>query len=728
MAYQIAQLLVPSDGLGTPTAAIVDWPRGKLYLWDDFTPAIRRYTTALAVQSPLSSVSLSLAYMACGAVDPLTGNLILQAGAFSNGVPVRKYDPATLALLDTFGASVGGIPSYPTSVWFGQSLVCVVCNGVSYALVKDSAFSGGVAVIRVDTMEHAGSHAAVVSGSTNNRGIMCAGASGPAGGSAFLTWDGLVTPAAASIPLYIVEILPGAETYVPATWPTTNAFISHSTVGTIAATSIDPAWTTLQAHSIGYDATDGNVLLDVTGNGATTHYIAKVNAASAAVLWAAALPNSGAALPGYRVSDQRAMFLPSGARDFIATDTGVLTTAAMAGLSAITSVMADDASRRALLHATYVATSALVPVAGGASSFTAWAILGPIIVAPDYAFTMDQDTTLAEAVVATGAASIVYTIVTAPTEGAYTFNPDGTFVYDPAPSFVGVDTFVYRATDAGDAENFDDGTVTITVGGTPPIDEVSKVLLPSAELQFIDANGDPYAAGTLETLIRNTDTPKDTWSDPAGSSLNANPIVLDSAGRCVVYGDGAYRTILRDSLGNEIWDKPTFTYVSVAMMPVIGAATIADAVVLLGIGDDIADAVAAEAALRTAADATEAAARAAADTTLTIAIAAETTRATAAEAALAASIGGLPGFPATVLLRTGSATTAGDGTVTVVFSTPFPALCISFGLDQGSFDTTGGFQLVGEVLTRFQIAFTFTLGDGTTPRAAEAFDYYATGY
>ena len=69
----------------------------------------------------------------------------------------------------------------------------------------------------------------------------------------------------------------------------------------------------------------------------------------------------------------------------------------------------------------------------------------------------------------------------------------------------------------------------------------SVVLLPSAELQFSDANGHPYAGGTLELLVPGTTTPKDTWTDPDGAALNTNPIVLDAAGRCIVYGDGAYR-------------------------------------------------------------------------------------------------------------------------------------------------------------------------------------------
>lgn len=173
--------------------------------------------------------------------------------------------------------------------------------------------------------------------------------------------------------------------------------------------------------------------------------------------------------------------------------------------------------------------------------------------------------------------------------------------------------------------------------------DMMVILLPNAEVQFIDANGHPYAGGTLEMFIENTSTHKDTWLAPEGGddNLNSNPIVLDAAGRAIIFGDGAYRTLLKDSDGNTIWDKPSFTYVSVAMAPVVGAATIADAVELLGINDLIAVEAAARAAAdsaeqtaRIAADAAEAAARAAAD-------AAEATTRAAGDAALQAEIDAL---------------------------------------------------------------------------------------
>jgi hypothetical protein len=196
-----------------------------------------------------------------------------------------------------------------------------------------------------------------------------------------------------------------------------------------------------------------------------------------------------------------------------------------------------------------------------------------------------------------------------------------------------------------------------------PIPGVIRVLLPPAELQFCDENGHPFAGGTLEMYVPGTTTPKDTWIDPGGTVLNPNPIVLDSAGRALIYGDGAYRTILRDAVGNLIWDQPSFTYVSSAMVPVVGAVDLATARQAMG----VTDAINAEATLRANADA------------------AETARAEAAEATLQHNIdtialtpgppgpSGTPGAPGTNIVQAGSAQTDASGAATITFATPFAA-------------------------------------------------------
>lgn len=80
--------------------------------------------------------------------------------------------------------------------------------------------------------------------------------------------------------------------------------------------------------------------------------------------------------------------------------------------------------------------------------------------------------------------------------------------------------------------------------------------------QFCDSNGVPFLAGTVNMWIPNTETPKDTWVDKDHLALNSDPIILDAAGRCVIWGTGIYRQVLKDINGNTIWDKLTLSLTS----------------------------------------------------------------------------------------------------------------------------------------------------------------------
>ncbi len=60
-------------------------------------------------------------------------------------------------------------------------------------------------------------------------------------------------------------------------------------------------------------------------------------------------------------------------------------------------------------------------------------------------------------------------------------------------------------------------------------------------IQFFDDNGDPLSGGKLYTYAAGTTTPKATYTTSAATVANANPIVLDSAGRAVAFLDGSYK-------------------------------------------------------------------------------------------------------------------------------------------------------------------------------------------
>lgn len=85
----------------------------------------------------------------------------------------------------------------------------------------------------------------------------------------------------------------------------------------------------------------------------------------------------------------------------------------------------------------------------------------------------------------------------------------------------------------------------------------TAVPLPNGMTQFVDDNGAPYANGQVITYVPGGTTPKTTWMDNAQQIPNTNPVLLDSAGRAIIWGSGIYRQQLWDQYGNLIWDQNT---------------------------------------------------------------------------------------------------------------------------------------------------------------------------
>lgn len=85
----------------------------------------------------------------------------------------------------------------------------------------------------------------------------------------------------------------------------------------------------------------------------------------------------------------------------------------------------------------------------------------------------------------------------------------------------------------------------------------AQAILPNARTQFVDANGAPLAGGSVYFYIPGTTTPATTWQDPALSTPNTNPVVLDSGGRAQIWGNRIYREVVYDQFTNIVWDQQT---------------------------------------------------------------------------------------------------------------------------------------------------------------------------
>ncbi len=77
------------------------------------------------------------------------------------------------------------------------------------------------------------------------------------------------------------------------------------------------------------------------------------------------------------------------------------------------------------------------------------------------------------------------------------------------------------------------------------------------QYQFLDSLGVPLSGGRLYFYDTGTTTLKNVYLDDDFQTVGPNPVPLDAGGflSVDVFTDGAYKEVLRDSLGNLIWEK-----------------------------------------------------------------------------------------------------------------------------------------------------------------------------
>jgi hypothetical protein len=110
---------------------------------------------------------------------------------------------------------------------------------------------------------------------------------------------------------------------------------------------------------------------------------------------------------------------------------------------------------------------------------------------------------------------------------------------------------------------------------------VSLSPIAGAGWQFFDNNGVPLAGGKLYTYTAGTTTPQTTYSSISGSTPNANPIILDAAGRVsgsneVWLTDGvAYKFVLKTSVDVQLWSADNVSGINdlSSLAPIIYNAT-----------------------------------------------------------------------------------------------------------------------------------------------------------
>ena len=81
-------------------------------------------------------------------------------------------------------------------------------------------------------------------------------------------------------------------------------------------------------------------------------------------------------------------------------------------------------------------------------------------------------------------------------------------------------------------------------------------VMPQPKFVGLDSNGDPLVSGKLYAYAAGTTTPLDTYTTSVLDVANANPVVLDSAGRATVYlAAAAYKFVLKTRADVAVWTQ-----------------------------------------------------------------------------------------------------------------------------------------------------------------------------
>jgi hypothetical protein len=84
--------------------------------------------------------------------------------------------------------------------------------------------------------------------------------------------------------------------------------------------------------------------------------------------------------------------------------------------------------------------------------------------------------------------------------------------------------------------------------------------MPFVEPQFFNTNGIMCSGCKLQSWAAGTSTPQATFTDSTGGTPNANPVILDSAGRANIYlSNLSYKLQLQTSAGVPIWTVDNIT-------------------------------------------------------------------------------------------------------------------------------------------------------------------------
>jgi hypothetical protein len=388
---QIAQFIVPADAIGNPDGIVLDWVHSKAFMFNK--KGLRSYNLGFATQSPLASVATSpgggLGPQGC--VDS-AGNLIMASQDFPQ-TPYYRIDPVALTVSATFGTAQI-FNNYPftmdeiTAGFATNCIACANCNGVDYVLIKAGTFSHSGGMIRTDTMAGAGFYGVISTSLNNGLSIICAGKSGGSQATFFSADTG--TGSTTSIGIYKITVNAGAETWVPASWPSPNPDISATLLTTIPIASISGSYTDATTLGISYDTANSQIVCAFQGATGTTNptVIMTLDPNTGAIITTTPLdPSPSTELTTFLFQNRMAhgqmvvtgILSPSIYNGIVPATGNTYSATTIDGLNINVNdgAFSDDVSQLVVLNCNSFSQGGTSPVAvsGTGSTFTGWAIL-----------------------------------------------------------------------------------------------------------------------------------------------------------------------------------------------------------------------------------------------------------------------------------------------------------------------------------------------------------------
>ena len=94
-----------------------------------------------------------------------------------------------------------------------------------------------------------------------------------------------------------------------------------------------------------------------------------------------------------------------------------------------------------------------------------------------------------------------------------------------------------------------------------PLAAGQGTVMPVPRIQFLDNSGNPLSGGKLYSYASGTTTPQSTYTTNDLSVANANPVILDSAGRATVFLSAtlSYKFTLTNSVNDAVWSVDGIT-------------------------------------------------------------------------------------------------------------------------------------------------------------------------